>query len=306
MDAEKCRVFLAVLEAGSLSAAAETLGYTPSGVSRLIDSMERETGFSLLLRSRNGVALTRAGETLLPHICRLREAGEGYEQAAQAIRGLTVGRVVTGTNYSACFPWLAEVIAGFHAACPGVQVELLEGSSSQLAQAVEQRRADLCLISRRPGKHRWVPLAEDQLVVLLPQGHPQADCPRFPVGLLATEPYIDILPGQETDNSRMLKELGLRPRVRFQTSDVRAAEAMVQAGLGIALLNDMSAHSLPPGVVARPLDPPQPVHLGLALTRDPSPAARRFLRYALSHLPQLQAESAAGGTSSTENASPEG
>lgn len=289
MDTEKCRAFLAVLEAGSLSGAADALGYTPSGLSRLIDSMEREAGFALLLRGRGGAELTRAGETLLPHIRRLAEEGARYEQAAQAIRGLTVGRVVTGTNYTACFPWLAEVISGFHEACPGIQVELLEGSSSQLAQAVEQRQADLCLISRRPGSHRWVPLAEDELVVLLPEGHRLADAPRFPVALLATEPYIDILPGQETDNSRMLKELGLHPRVRFGTSDVRAAEAMVQAGLGIALLNHMAAHTLPRGVVARPLAPPQPVHLGLALTRDPSPAARRFLRYALSRLDELRA-----------------
>lgn len=288
MDTEKCRVFLAVLESGSLSAAAEQLGYTPSGMSRLIDSLEREAGLTLLRRGRGGVELTRPGEELLPHIRRMAEAGQRYEQAVQALHGLTVGRVVTGTNYTVCFPWLAEVIAGFHRACPGVQVELLEGSSSQLAQAVSQQQADLCLISRRPGTHRWVPLAEDPLLVLLPRAHPLAEERAFPVDRLATEPFIDILPGQETDNSRMLHQLGIRPRVRFATSDTRAAAAMVQAGLGIALVNRMIAASLPRDVVARPLEPPQPVHLGLALNREPSPAAKRFIQYTLSQLASLQ------------------
>ena len=55
MDTEKCRVLLTVLHERSLSAAAEALGYTPSGVSRLVDSLERETGFPLLHRGRGGV-----------------------------------------------------------------------------------------------------------------------------------------------------------------------------------------------------------------------------------------------------------
>ena len=54
MDTEKCRVLLTVLHERSLSAAAEALGYTPSGVSRLVDSLERETGFPLLHRGRAG------------------------------------------------------------------------------------------------------------------------------------------------------------------------------------------------------------------------------------------------------------
>ena len=66
MDTEKCRVLLTVLHERSLSAAAEALGYTPSGVSRLVDSLERETGFPLLHRGRGGVSATRACQELLP------------------------------------------------------------------------------------------------------------------------------------------------------------------------------------------------------------------------------------------------
>ena len=75
MDTEKCRVLLTVLHERSLSAAAEALGYTPSGVSRLVDSLERETGFPLLHRGRGGVSATRACQELLP-LMRLGGSGQ--------------------------------------------------------------------------------------------------------------------------------------------------------------------------------------------------------------------------------------
>ena len=110
MDTEKCRVLLTVLHERSLSAAAEALGYTPSGVSRLVDSLERETGFPLLHRGRGGVSATRACQELLPLMRRMAELDEQYQQLAHRIQGLDVGRVVAGTNYAAFYPWLSEVI----------------------------------------------------------------------------------------------------------------------------------------------------------------------------------------------------
>ena len=152
MDTEKCRVLLTVLHERSLSAAAEALGYTPSGISRLVDSLERETGFPLLHRGRGGVSATRACQELLPLMRRMAELDEQYQQLAHRIQGLDVGRVVAGTNYAAFYPWLSEVIAGFHHAYPGIRVELREGSSTQLGELVDHRRADFCLISQRPAR----------------------------------------------------------------------------------------------------------------------------------------------------------
>lgn len=60
MDTEKCRALLAVLEAGSLSAAAEKLDYTPSGLSRMMAALEQELGFPLLSRSHSGRAADAA------------------------------------------------------------------------------------------------------------------------------------------------------------------------------------------------------------------------------------------------------
>ena len=99
-----------------------------------------------------------------------------------------------------------------------------------------------------------------------------------------------VLPGFEPDSKiRMLQQLQIRPKIRFATSDSRAAIAMVRAGLGITLLNDILTADLADGAAGLPLDPPQSVHLGIALPEEEhvSPAAKRFITYALNRLPEL-------------------
>ena len=115
-------------------------------------------------------------------------------------------------------------------------------------------------------------------MAILPPTHPLVEADRFPVERLRQEPFIEFLPGQETDNSRMLQQLQIRPKVRFATSDSRAAIAMVRAGLGITLLNDILTADLADGVAVLPLDPPQSVH------RPAGGGARLPRRQAVHHL----------------------
>ena len=87
MDTEKCRALLAVLEARSLSAAAEKLDYTPSGLSRMMAALEQELGFPLLSRSHSGVQPTRACRTLLPTLRELTHWSGLLDAQAAEIRG---------------------------------------------------------------------------------------------------------------------------------------------------------------------------------------------------------------------------
>ena len=91
MDIEKCRALLCVLDAGNLSRAAERLGYTPSGISRMMASLEEETGFPLLYRSRTGIAPTEACERLLPVVREITRLGEICWQQAEDWQGIHTG-----------------------------------------------------------------------------------------------------------------------------------------------------------------------------------------------------------------------
>ena len=175
MDLEKWTVLLRALDRGSLSAAAEELGYTPSGVSRAVASLEEELGVPLLARLHRGVAPTRECQALLPMAREMVHLSSLLAQRSDELRGLVSGSLSVGTAYHHYYPWLSRMIAGFTHRYPGVTINLLEGTSSELCQAVRERRADLCIASRREGPFRWTPIHEGPLVVLVPERHPLAE-----------------------------------------------------------------------------------------------------------------------------------
>ena len=195
MDLEKWTVLLRALDRGSLSAAAEELGYTPSGVSRAVASLEEELGVPLLARLHRGVAPTRECQALLPMAREMVHLSSLLAQRSDELRGLVSGSLSVGTAYHHYYPWLSRMIAGFTHRYPGVTINLLEGTSSELCQAVRERRADLCIASRREGPFRWTPIHEGPLVVLVPERHPLAEGDRVPIDALRTEPFIELNPG---------------------------------------------------------------------------------------------------------------
>ncbi len=281
MDTEKCAALLCALEEGTLARAADRLGYTPSGISRMIAALEEDVGFPLLYRGRSGVSATGECEALLPALRQMVYQAESCRQTAASLRGLEQGSITVGANYRFYARQLAQLMARFREKHPGIAFQTIEGTSTTLVTALQEHRADLCIISRREGPHQWLPLRQDQMMVMLSPQHPLA-ADTVPIRRLETESYIEIYPGRETDNSRILAENGVCPGNRFAgVEDDFSAMAMVEAGLGIALVNALIAGTLNGNVVFRPLDPPQYVEVGIA-TPPPeimSPAARRFLNF---------------------------
>ena len=287
MDTEKCAALLYALEEGTLARAAEKLGYTPSGISRMIAALEEDIGFPLLRRGRGGVTPTGECETLLPAMRQMVYQAECYRQTAAALRGLEQGSVTVGANYRFYARQMAHLMARFRDKHPGIVFQTIEGTSTTLAGALREHRADLCIISRRDGPHQWFPLRRDHLVVMLSPRHPLAAQEAVPLRRLETESYIDIYSGRETDNSRCFAEHHIQPGNRFAcVEDDFSAMAMVEAGLGVALVNALIAETLTGEVVFRPLDPPQYVEIGIATppAESMSPAARRFLAFVREHL----------------------
>ena len=282
METERCRILLHVIEEGSLTAAAEKLGYTISGISRMMGALEKEAGFPLLVRSRGGVSPTAECRALLPVMRELVQTAERFDQAAGEFCGMSRGTITIGTSYYAYYRWFARLIADFHKLYPNITIHMIEGTSTELLQAMQEQRADMCIISRRPGAGEWIPLTRDPMLACLPENHPMADASSFPLEAFAEEDFIELYPGKETDNSLMFAAAGVRPKVRYSSSDNYAVYAMVAAGLGIASTNSIFAESFTEGVRYLPVSPPQYVEIGIAVPERErqSPAARRFAAFA--------------------------
>ncbi len=282
MDTERINALLCTIEEKSLTAAAEKLGYTTSGVSRMMAALEEETGFPLLVRSRTGVVPTEECRQLLPLMQEMHALAERYNQLSGELAGLTRGTIRIGTSYYAYYDWFARLIAAFRKRYPGITVQIVEGTSTELVSAMEEHRADLCIISRRQGRYDWIPLKKDELLACLPQKHPLAKRKKFPVEAFASEDFIELYPGKETDNSRMLEKNGVVPRVTYATSDNYAAYVMVAADLGVTCTNAIIGESFKEGVRYLPLSPKQTVEIGIALPKkkEMSPASKRFAEFA--------------------------
>lgn len=282
MELERYEALTCAIEKGSLSAAAESLGYTPSGISRMMSALEDETGFPLLLRKRDGVEPTEDCKRMLPLIRELLFHGERCRQMAARIRGLETGAVTVVTAYKAYYEWLSAMVAAFHQEYPNIKIQLRGGYSSELAEMLEQRQADIAIISRRAGGHDWIPLLEDELTAWVPAAHPLAALPAVPLSAFETEAYIDPYPGLHTDNSEMFSRYHIVPNTQFSSMDDSATYAMVAAGLGISMNNAINSSAAGQAVKVLPLEPRQMVEIGIASSHQRSPAADAFLQYLIS------------------------
>lgn len=278
MDAEKCQVLLYALQQGSLTAAAEKLGYTTSGISRIVASLEEEAGFPLLLRGKRGVEPTWECRQLLPLFEEAVRLQQRFLQQSAQISGLEVGSVRVGTAYYEYYGWLSRVIASYSQAHPGITVSVEEGPSTALCHAIAQHRMDLCIVSHREGDFEWILLKEDPLVAVVSPEHPLAHADVYPMKNFARDPYIGTYPGEDTDITRALRANHIVPDVRYTTGDIRGAAAMVSAGLGVTLLNALLTRNLSDEVCILPLDPSQTVQIGVAVSRNASSAAKEFAK----------------------------
>lgn len=296
MDSEKCRALLCVLEKGNLSQAAEALGYTPSGMSRMMAALEKEAGFPLLVRGRSGVRPTRACSALLPAFREAVRADDRLRMAAAELLGTLSGEIQVATAYSVFYKPLAELIRRFSELYPGVRIGIREGRSSLLMRDIEEQRLDFCIISQRSGSCQWIPLFEDQMVAWLPPSHPLSGADSYPLKNLETDAYIQFYPGEETDSELVCRRYGIRPNLRYTTSDPYAAYEMVEAGLGVTFLNGVIDGLWSGEVVSRPLAPAVKICIGVAVPEGSSisPAARRFRDFAADQRQLLQGVGAAG------------
>ncbi len=276
MDANKCRTLLCVIEKGNISEAAEGLGYTPSGVSRMISSMEEETGFPLLKRGRTGASATTACESLIPAMKDIIRADDNFAQTVSGLSGGIIGSVRAGTAYDAYFKPLADVMRRFRKIYPGITMSISQGPSSLLMEEVGAGSLDFCVISRREGECEWIPLFDDPMTVWVPADHPAGE--KYPLEDLEKDPYIMVYPDTESDTGLVFEREGITPDVRYTTSDIMAAFAMVEAGLGVTLVNGLSENRLRGDVRSLPTDPLLSFEIGIAVAReaDRSPAAKLF------------------------------
>ncbi len=280
MSIRKMEALVRSVDLGSLTRAAGALGYTQSGISHLIGALEKELGTTLLIRNRGGLALTEAGERLLPYMRRITEANAAMRQEAEGLRASPAGKIRLGAFTSVAVHWLPGILKAFELTCPQVDFQLYNGDYHDMEQWIAAGQIDLGFVTLpAPPDCDAVVLAEDRLVAILPQGHPLARLSAVPVEEIAQEPFITLLQNSNQDIRRALDAAGIRPNVRFTTKDDYAIIAMVGQGLGISVVPELLLGGQQEGVAVRPLVPPAKRTIALARphSQPASAAVDRFI-----------------------------
>ena len=282
MSIRKYETFVKVVELGSLTKAAEALGMTQSGVSHIINGIEDDFGFSLLVRGRGGVRLTDEGERVLPVMRNIVNCSEQLKQIVDSIHGLDSGTVRVGAFTSVAVHWLPGMIKGFQEKYPRIEFKLLNGDYHDVQQWLGEGSVDVGFVALPCDIGcRCIPLMDDRLLAVLPKDHKYAALDSFPVELAANEPFITLLESSDHDSRRALEALGVKPNVKFTTKDDYAIIAMVEQGLGISIMPELLLKGRDSSLKALELDPPCSRTIGLALASgaEKSPATGSFAEY---------------------------
>lgn len=272
MTPETCRVFLHLAASGNLTATAQALGYTQSGVSHILKTLEGECGLPLMIRGRKGARLTPAGETLLPYFRALCRAEDALLEQAQGLRGLERGflRVGSVPSLSACL--LPRVLGDLRRRHPGIQVQLRHREYRELEQWLLEGELD-CAFLALPVSPRLevLPLLEDRIVAVLPQGHPLTSQERITGQQLRAQPFIRFEEGWDREIRDALAAMDLRPEEVLTVQDDYAILAMVEHGLGVSVLPELILTTHPYQVEVRELAPPARRQMAFAWRREETP-----------------------------------
>ena len=265
-DVQALRVIKAIADEGSITAAAASLGYSQPALSQQMKRLEQRLGVPVIERVGRSVRLTEAGRVLARHAPAVTTALDAAAGELAELRGLRAGRVRLVAFPSASptvVPRLLSDLAEHH---PGITITYVEAEPPEAVDAVREDRADIALTFSYPGDRddphgssaRGLAVravGSDDLLAVLPEGHPAAAGERVEVSELADENWIAGCPRCRGHLLELCGRAGFEPRIGFETDNFVAVEGLVAQGIGVATLPRMAVESFPlmPGVITRPL-----------------------------------------------------
>lgn len=271
MNLDQLRSFSEVASLGHFTRASERLHLTQPSLSRQIAALEAGLGVELFHRARGNIALTAAGERLLPLARRMLADAETARTEMAELAGLRAGRVRLGATPTLCTSLVAEALVAFRARFVGIDVQILERGSRSLIAALANGELDLALIVDTDAAPAGAldtlertPLLAESLVVVdrTPPTPPEArglPRPAAPITLaeLALLPQIMFPDNYDlhATMARAFRGAGLEPATSVTGAEMDASLRFVERGLGVAVVPAMVALDRPQ-LHARPLTAP--------------------------------------------------
>ncbi|MGI0704601.1 LysR substrate-binding domain-containing protein [Pseudomonas aeruginosa] len=286
MELRHLRYFIAIVEAGTFTRAAERLHTAQPSLSRQIRDLEDFLQVALFERSTRSVKLTEAGTVFLNEARLVLAQAERAIDTARRAAGAQQFHLTVGVLQGVGLGKLVSVINTLHITSPKIELTLQSRSSPELIDEVIERKVDLAFIrpsAQSKGLHLRT-VRQERLVVALPKGHKFASRRTVKLGQLRHEPFIGIpyefAPVLVDAVQALLRSQGLSLKWAYEAENVLMAMSLIRSAGAVCLLPESYIAMLPQGVVAVELAEAGPT-LELAMAWHPenqSPALRAFVK----------------------------
>ncbi|EJL40850.1 putative HTH-type transcriptional regulator YcgK [Brevibacillus agri] len=255
MELRQIRYVLAVAEERSFSRAANRLHLAQPSLSQQIAKLEKILGVSLFHRLPQHVELTDAGQRFVQVAQTLVDMSEGLEREMRAYAVGESGRLLVGSLPITGAYVLPRVLPTFTKQFPGVELQLMEETSSHLEQLLVRGKIDVSLLTMPISDPSLaiIPAINEEIFLAVPPQHPLAGKKEVDLAEIADQPFILLKEGQgfRTISLRLCEQAGFRPRIVFESTNIQTVQSLVAAGMGLSFAPKMI--TLAPGTLEPPV-----------------------------------------------------
>ena len=268
MNISKYKALLTAVDVGSLSSAAQKLGYTQSGLTHMMNAIEDEFGFSILQRGYYGIKLTPAGERIIPKIRQLVMCEDALENEIQLVKSYGNNVLRIGAFSSMAGSWLPGIVEKFNQEFPDVIVNIQTGTVAELYGGLDEGRYDICFGTKNiKYDFKWIPLENDRFYAILQKDYP-TDEEEFHITRFNGTKFLMPGLGFDDDITAVFNANNVRPFVTPTYVDDPAIISMVEHGLGISMLSELIIEGRVDAVKVLPIVPEVSRTLALAMKHD--------------------------------------
>ena len=287
------RIFHTVTQQGSFARAAQALHLTPSAISHAISSMEEACGFTLFVRGKGGVSLTRNGEALYPLIRQVLSADEALGQMVDELKGVQRGKVKIGAFNSVCMTWLPQIVTTYKKRYPGVDIEINQGTYDDVISWIKTGVVDIGFLSVNCTRELLVhPLYRDRLMCVVPRGYRTRTPGCITPEEMRQETFVVQDDATDADVQAFLAKHRIAVRASCRVQDDLSTIAMVEGGFGICILPSLILARAQGDVDAYPIEPMEYREFGIAVQNPQmmAPAVRQMAEHIEAFAAQRRAE----------------